>query len=183
MISRLISALWLGSAFFLMLAASAAFRNAPNPTVAADVVGAMLSRWHYIALAAPLILFALELRNVRKVVLVVLFAAIVLAAMQAFIDLRIRTIRGSSVVPISELAREDPVRRTFGALHGVSMMLLLAQAIAAAVVVAAREPARPPHEELRDRERVAVDVHVPDRQPESPERVADLTGVPHDHDQ
>ena len=175
MISRLIAALWLGSAFFLMLAASAAFRNAPSSTVAADVVGAMLNRWHYIALAAPLVLFGLELRNPRKVVLVVLLAAIILAAMQALVDLRIRNIRSSAVVPITELAKEDPVRRKFGALHGVSMLLLLVQAIAAAVVVAAQP--------LRDREHVAVDVHLPDRQPESPQRVADLAGVPDDHDQ
>ena len=175
MLTRLLAALWLGSAFFLMLAASAAFRAVPNPTAAADVVGAMLSRWHYIALAAPLLLFGLELRHPRRLVLIVLFAAIVLAAAQVFVDLRIRSIRGSSVVPVSELAKEDPVRRRFGALHGASMMLLLLQAVAAAVAVAA-----PP---LRDRQHVAVDVQLPDRQPESAERVADLPRVPHDHDQ
>ncbi|HYR28454.1 MAG TPA: hypothetical protein VEU30_08310, partial [Thermoanaerobaculia bacterium] len=168
-------ALWLGSAFFLMLAASAAFRSSPNSTVAADVVGAMLSRWHYIALAAPLALFALELRHARKMVLVVLFTAIVLAAAQAFVDLRIRAIRNASVVPISELAKEDPVRRQFGALHGISMLLLLLQAISAGVVVA--------WPELRHRDRVPVDVDLVHRQPEGPERVADLAGVADDHDQ
>lgn len=122
-----------------MLAASAAFRAAPNPTAAADVVGAMLARWHYIALAAPLALFALELRRARRVVLIVLFAALVLAAAQAFVDLRIRAIRASSPVSISSLDRDDPVRKRFGALHGVSMLLLLLQAISAALVVAARE--------------------------------------------
>ena len=118
-----------------MLAASAAFRAAPNSTVAADVVGAMLTRWHYIALAAPLILFGLELRHARKLALIVLFVTIVLAALQAFVDLRIRTIRNSSIVAISELDKSDPVRKRFGALHGASMMLLLAQAIGAAVFV------------------------------------------------
>lgn len=122
-----------------MLAASAAFRAAPNPTTAADVVGAMLARWHYIALAAPLILFSLELRGGRRVVLIVLFVGILLAAAQAFVDVRIRTIRNSTVTPISELSREDPVRRKFGALHGVSMLLLLLQAITAGVVVATPE--------------------------------------------
>jgi len=138
-LQRLIAALWLGSAFFLMLAASAAFRAAPNPTAAADVVGAMLTRWHYIAIAAPLVLFAIELRRVRRGVLIVLFIALLLAAAQSFVDLRIRTIRFASPVPISSLAPDDPVRRNFGALHGVSMMLLLLQAIAASVVVMARQ--------------------------------------------
>lgn len=141
-LQRLIAALWLGSAFFLMLAASAAFRAAPNPTAAADVVGAMLTRWHYIALAGPLVLFALELHRVRRVVLIVLFIALMLAAAQSFVDLRIRTIRFSSPVPISSLSADDPVRRRFGALHGVSMMLLALQAVAAAVVVASKEKKR-----------------------------------------
>jgi MbtH protein len=121
-----------------MLAASAAFRIAPNPAVAADVVGSMLARWHYIALAAPLLLFAIELQRVRRVVLIVLFIALVLAAVQSLVDLRIRTIRLLSPVAISSLDRNHPVRKKFGALHGASMLLLLLQTIAAAGVVAAK---------------------------------------------
>jgi hypothetical protein len=135
----LIAAIWLGSAVFLMLAASAAFRAAPDATSAADVVGAMLTRWHYIALAAPLVLFALELRRVRRFVLVVLFGALLLAAAQVFVDLQIRAIRGASIIPVSSLDDNDPVRRRFGALHGASMMLLLMQALAAAIVVVSGE--------------------------------------------
>jgi MbtH protein len=130
----LIAALWLGSAFFLMLAASAAFKAAPDRTAAADVVGAMLTRWHYIALAAPL-LFVLEMRRVRRFALVVLFIAVMLAAAQAFVDLRIRTIRWSSPIPISSLPVVHPTRRLFGALHGISMTLLALQTLAAAIVV------------------------------------------------
>ena len=133
-----------------MLAASAAFRVAPNPTAAADVVGAMLSRWHYIALVAPLVLFALELRNVRRAVLIVVFAALVLAAAQAIVDLRIRTIRLTAPVPISSLDRNDPVRKQFGMLHGVSMLLLLFQTLAAAAVVGAREIPRAQPESLTE---------------------------------
>jgi MbtH protein len=132
---RLIAALWVGSGFFLMLAASAAFRTAPNPTAAADIVGAMLARWHYIALAAPLALFAMGLRNARRAMLITLFVAIVLASVQALVDLQIRSIRASSIVPISSLEREDPIRKRFGALHGVSMLLLVCQTVAAAAVV------------------------------------------------
>jgi hypothetical protein len=139
---RLIAALWLGSAFFLMLSASAAFRAAGNTTIAADVVGSMLTRWHYIALAAPLALFALELRRARPWVLVLLFVAIVLAASQSFVDLRIRAIRASSATAISALDKTDPVRRRFGALHGLSMVLLLTQTLAATAIVLARHDPR-----------------------------------------
>lgn len=135
----MIAAIWLGSAVFLMLSASAVFRVSPDATVAADAVGAMLTRWHYLALAAPLILFALELRHVRRLVLTVLFAAVILAAAQAFADLQIRAIRASSMTPVSELRREDPVRKRFGALHGASMTLLLLQAGLAAIVVGSKE--------------------------------------------
>jgi hypothetical protein len=139
-LQRLIAALWLGSAFFLMLSASAAFRAAGNTSIAADVVGSILTRWHYIALAAPLALFALELRRARPLILIVLFVAILLAAGQSFVDLRIRAIRQSSPIAISELDRTDPVRRRFGALHGISMVLLLSQAILAAAVDLAAHP-------------------------------------------
>lgn len=122
-----------------MLAASAAFRAAPNATVAADVVGALLTRWHYIALVAPLALFALELRRVRRVALVLIFAGLLLATAQAIVDLQIRSIRTTLPVPVSSLDREHPIRKRFGALHGASMLLLLLQTIAAGGVVGARE--------------------------------------------
>jgi len=139
-ISRLIHAFWLGSgAFLIFVAAPAAFRSSSNPTAAANVVGAMLSRWHYIALTAPLILLALEWRRARVAVLSIIFAAIVLAAAQVMIDMRIRSIRAKSPVPISELSRQDPLRRQFGLLHGVSSLLLLGQVVAAAAAIVAHE--------------------------------------------
>jgi MbtH protein len=137
MFSRLIAALWFGSGCFLILAASAAFRAAGDPTVAANVVESLLTRWHYIALLAPLLLFALELRRVRRLVLIVLFVAILLAALQSFVDLRIRAIRAESPMAISSLPRTDPVRRNFGKLHGLSSLLLLLQTVGAAVAVTA----------------------------------------------
>lgn len=143
-LQRLIAALWFGSAVFLMLSSSAAFRAAGNATTAADVVGSMLTRWHYIALGAPLVLFALELRRLRRTILIVLFIAIMLAAVQSFVDLRIRAIRAQSAIPVSQLSPQDPVRRSFGALHGASMALLLMQALAAAIVVAAKSKREEP---------------------------------------
>jgi hypothetical protein len=138
-ITRLIQALWLGSGIFLMLTASAAFSAASNTTDAANVVGAVLTRWHYIALLAPLALMFLEWRRSRPIMLVILFIAVMLASFQALLDTRIRMIRGSSLVPISSLSSDDPLRRQFGMLHGMSSLLLIAQVIAAAAVVASRE--------------------------------------------
>jgi hypothetical protein len=142
-ITRLIQALWLGSGVFLILTASAAFNAASNTTDAANVVGAVLTRWHYIALFAPLLLMFLEWRRSRPVMLVILFIAVLLASFQALLDTRIRMMRDASIVPISSLSHEDPVRRQFGILHGMSSLLLIGQVIAAGAVVATREPARP----------------------------------------
>ena len=135
--ARYVHAIWLGSGLFLIaVAAPAAFRAAPNPTVAADLVGAMLMRWHYIALGAPLLLLFLDWRRGRLYVLLIVFIAIVFASLEVAADLKIRSLRASTPVPISELSREDPVRRQFGRLHGISTLLLLMQVIAAGAALA-----------------------------------------------
>lgn len=97
----------------------------------------MLAAWHYIAIALPLILLALEWRRARALMVIILFAGIVFGSTQIVVDLRIRAIRESSIVPISSLSPTDPVRRRFGALHGISSILLLAQIIVAAGAVGA----------------------------------------------
>jgi len=95
----------------------------------------MLTRWHYIALLAPMAMMILEWRRARARVQVVLFIAIVLSTLQAFADTGIRMIREHSPAPISSLSPQDPLRRRFGMLHGISSMLLAAQVLAAAAVV------------------------------------------------
>lgn len=142
-LQHLVAAVWFGGALFLIaVAAPAAFGTSPNASAAANVVGAMLTRWHYIGLIAPLILLALEWRRARTPAIAILLAAILFAAVQALVDTRIRSIRSSSVVPISALRRDDPVRRRFGVLHGVSSILLLLQVMSAGVVVAQSDTVR-----------------------------------------
>ena len=133
------TSLLLIAAAVLMLTASAAFSAASNPTDAANVVGAVLTRWHYVALFAPLLLLFLEWRRSRTVMLVILFIAVLLASFQALIDTRIRLIRADSFVPISSLPHDDPVRQRFGLLHGLSQLFLIGQVIAAGAAVATRE--------------------------------------------
>ena len=95
----------------------------------------MLMRWHYLGLLAPLALMVLEWRRARAWMQIVLFAAIVLASLQALADTRIRILRNDSVVPISSLSPDDPVRRRFGILHGISSLLLVAQVVMAGAAV------------------------------------------------
>jgi uncharacterized membrane protein len=135
-LSFLVYALWLGGGAFLgFLAAPAAFSAAGDRVVAANVVGAMLDRWHYLSLLAPLLLLIGEWRSSRLArtrIVVLLSAALLLASAQVFVDLKIRNMRFDSVIAISELPENSLVRREFGRLHGVSMSLMLAQLLAAA---------------------------------------------------
>lgn len=130
----LISALWFGGGAALMfIAAPAAFAVAPDRATAANVVGAILTRWHYLALVAPLVLLASDFRrglpnNTRVIVLAL---SIFFAVAQVAVDTRIRSIRAASPVAISELPKSDATRRTFGMLHGVSTLLMLLQVIGA----------------------------------------------------
>lgn len=132
----MIESLWFGGAVFVVVAALAAFRALNTPADAANVVGAILTRWHYIALLAPLALLAFEWRRSRPWILALLFGAILIASAQALVDTRIRTMRVQSPVSISSLPRESPVRRRFGLLHGISSMLLLAQIVVAGAAIA-----------------------------------------------
>ena len=103
----------------------------------------MLGGWHYIAIALPVILLALEWRRARALMVILLFAGIVFGATEIAVDLRIRAIREASIIPISSLSPTDPVRRRFGALHGISSILLLAQIVVAAGAVGADENTPP----------------------------------------
>ena len=134
--ARLVQALWFGSAAFLLIAASAAFRAASSPTEAADVVGALLTRWHYISLFAPLVLMLMEWRRSRPKILLTLFLAILLASGGAILDTRIRALRIESAFPMSERSHDDPVRRRFGMMHGLSSAMLLLELLLAGATIA-----------------------------------------------
>lgn len=132
---RAIHAIWLGAAVFILLVAGPVFRAAGDSITAGNVVGAMLARWHYIALGAPVLLLVIEWKRGRTALIVLLAAAAFFAATQTMLDLKIRQMRRQSVESISSLPEESPRRRLFGALHGISSTMLLLQAIAALGVV------------------------------------------------
>jgi hypothetical protein len=142
-LTLMLFAVWIGAGLTIaLIAAPAAFEAAPSRTIAAAVVGAMLARWHYIALLAPALLLVVEWRNglTNTRLVVLLSLAIVLGAAQGFADLEIRRIREASVVPVSDLPATSAVRQRFGKLHGASTAIMLAQI---AVAMGAAWPARP----------------------------------------
>lgn len=135
-VARLSLAIWVGGgAFLAAVAAPAAFSAAGSPGEAARVVGEMLFRWHWISTLAPLLVL-LSSRFRRRLPLALIIVAVVLANSQWMVDNRIQQIRASVEGSVSDLDRNDPVRRRFGALHGASMALLLGQLLCGAGVIA-----------------------------------------------
>lgn len=132
---RAIHSIWLGAAVFILLVAGPVFRAAGDSITAGNVVGAMLARWHYIALGAPVLLLIIEWKRGRTALILLLAAAAFFAATQTMLDLKIRQMRQQSVESISSLPEESPRRKLFGALHGISSTMLLLQAISALGVV------------------------------------------------
>jgi hypothetical protein len=143
--TALIQGLWFGAgAFLVFVAAPAAFGVAPSREMAANVVGAMLVRWHVLALAAPLVLLLIEWKQhdlERTFRVVVLAAALLFASGQVGADLRVRAMRFRSATPISQLSPSSPTRIAFGRLHGVSMLLMTLQVVCAGLALATGLPA------------------------------------------
>lgn len=140
----LIQGLWFGAgAFLVFVAAPAAFGVAPSREVAGNVVGAMLARWHVLALAAPLVLLLIEWKRhdlERTFRVVILAAALLFASGQVGADLRVRAMRFRSATPISQLSPSSPARIAFGRLHGISMLLMALQVVCAGLAVATGSP-------------------------------------------
>ncbi|MGZ8851406.1 MAG: hypothetical protein ACXW3E_13905, partial [Thermoanaerobaculia bacterium] len=85
-------------------------------------IGAMLTRWHYIALLAPVVLLILEWRRQRTAMVLLLFTGIVIAAAESVLDIRIAALR------------RELFRPHFALMHTLSVVLLLADVLIAATV-------------------------------------------------
>jgi len=144
-IRRLALAIWFGGGVILSaVAAPAAFRHAPDSHVAGDIVGAMLGIWHWIAVLAPVVVIVPLVARRGRLWLALVILALVAAGAQRAVDVRISAMRMRAPVPIRSLAPDDPLRRRFGALHGISVGLMGLNILAAGalLVVDAKDDAR-----------------------------------------
>lgn len=135
----LILAIWFGGGLALAaIAAPAAFKGSPDSAAAASIVTILLSQWHWIAISSPLVLLLTGDRRSRRVwqgMLLVLIMAGALAVSQAGLDHSVHKLRADSRIPISSLAKTDPVRKKFGMLHGASSMLMAFQILLAGIAI------------------------------------------------
>jgi hypothetical protein len=137
-------ALWLGAVIlFAAAVAPAAFRVLPTRTLAGALVSATLPMLFWSGAIIALVMLLLTLighapgarRAVVGVAAVVMLASTLAA--QTIVAPRIERLRSALPSSLEMLAAGDPRRAEFGRLHGVSVALLGAAALAAAVIAGA----------------------------------------------
>jgi uncharacterized membrane protein len=136
--------LWVGGgAAIAFLAAPVVFERAESRTRAGEMVGGMLRRYERMVLFCILVsassagLGAVFFRTraaALQVGVVGVMAGLALVS-QRWVGPRIAALR-AEMGEVSAVARDDPRRRRFGRLHGVSVLLLMGQLLLGALALA-----------------------------------------------
>ena len=134
---RFALALWFGGGLATLFATRSIFAVAETRGQGGRFSGAVLSsfswlRWAAVAMTAAAWLF------VRGAPIWWASAATLLTLVHALLDARIRAFRAQLGGSIEGLDALDPRRKRWGALHGASVLLLLAQIACAGVGLAAQ---------------------------------------------
>ena len=137
--SLVVLSLWLGAAIVVSaVVAPAAFALLPTRTLAGALVGRVLPTLFWsgavVGIVAALLSRAHAYGGVRVACTLVLAAACLAA--QLGVAPQIERVRESIPGPVDALARDDARRVAFGRLHGISVALLGAAAIAGAAALA-----------------------------------------------
>ena len=131
---------WVGAGLFVtIVVGQAAFRLLPTPDLAGAVVGYTLTRLHLMGLVAGIV-FLLATAALgsaanlaRPAALLVVLMIALTAASEFGVTPRMAALREQMVAAhgsIAATSHEDPARRSFGKLHGVSASLELATLVA-----------------------------------------------------
>jgi hypothetical protein len=133
---QLLLGLWLGAILcFGAVVAPALFRSL-GPGQAGTVVRSIIPVLDGFALVAGPVLLVLAFlyegrpRGVRLIRALMICAMVLLAAVSSLaISPRMSSLRAEVGDRISELPKDDPIRKEFGRLHGVSTTLMLAELV------------------------------------------------------
>ncbi len=142
--SLLLVGLWLGAALFSLLVAQVAFAVLPTRELAGALVGRTLAALNGIGFAISLLLLATWWLGRSRAESATPRAGLVEAASlvglalatgvnQWVVTARLQALRAAMPGPMEALAKDDPLRVQFGALHGVSVLVLGVGIIAAFV--------------------------------------------------
>lgn len=137
---------WLGAAALAgFVVAPAAFETLPSRAAAGSFVGGILGPVNlWCVLAGAVACAAVAMRGSRFTKGRWAAAVLLLAAGIASVVLRAKIgAMREALGPIDALAADDPGRRAFGALHGVSMIVMLVGLLAAAASLFLEAAAQP----------------------------------------
>ena len=132
-------ALWFGGGISMLLATRAIFARAGSRRLAGAISGEALLRFQVLRGIAAALLGISALLGARGTSTVLGLVCIVLQVASSPLDARIRRLRDEIGGSTEGLSPDDRRRRTFGLLHGATVLLLLLQvAVAAASILLAR---------------------------------------------
>jgi hypothetical protein len=129
-------AIWFGGGLAMLFATRGIFAVAESRKQAGRFSGAALMRYQLLRGAAAVLLGGAAFLGARGVPTLLGLAAILLQLFSAPVDARLRALRDELGGSTEGLEPGDRRRKLFGALHGVSVLLLLAQVAVAGVGLA-----------------------------------------------
>jgi hypothetical protein len=131
------AALWLGGGVGTLLSTRAAFRHAGGTPVAGQIAADALRSLSRLVWASLALLALAAALGARAPMYGWLPGAALFLAGELGVKPALQRMRRDASGSIETLAKDDPRRKRFGALHGVSMLLLLGQLLCAAFALLA----------------------------------------------
>jgi hypothetical protein len=136
LVQSLAFAVWLGGGLAVLSSTRAVFARLPTRREAGDVSGAILERFSSQQVAAAALFGISVLLGGPNASTYFGAGATLLLLVSLPVDQKIRKLRAELGGSTEGLAADDPRRKQFGALHGVSVLLLLGQIVCAGVALA-----------------------------------------------
>ncbi len=134
-IRALALAVWFGGGIATLLATSALFARAGSRKLAGDLAGAILARTNAMRSVAALVFGLAALLGAGGIATWLGGACLLIQAAAIPVDAAARKVRRELGGDVDALQPDDPRRRRFGALHGLSMLLLLLQVLLSAAAL------------------------------------------------
>lgn len=137
-------ALWIGASLFFAAVVTPALFAVSAPEDAARAVGRMLPRLDILTITLTGLAAALLVRKSWPMRLLLVGIILAAALSEFWVTPAVAAMREQAGAPISSLSKEDPLRKRFGMLHGLSSSLLVLRillGVATLVLAGRRQPA------------------------------------------
>jgi hypothetical protein len=124
-------AIWFGGGLSVLYATRAIFALAPTRREAGQYSGAVLRSFRWLQAAAGLLFAAAAYQELPRPTRIAGQLALLLMVSSLLLDAPLRRLRAQMGGSTEGLDADDPLRKRFGALHGISVLLLIGQVLCA----------------------------------------------------